>query len=161
MKGNNQLDPVVVSSCIFLEDKTSEKQTDGIFKKLNLLKIRLRRLREVVEERFPKKIHLLTSDNDIDISKMGYGGTITTDTCISSRKSRRILVERIEGTIHEMDCIHHLRNVWFGCKEKALTCHLNVFLKDSLDNIDKNLRVSASMTALIRAFDKEFSLAAN
>ena len=60
-----------------------------------------------------------------------------------------------------MDCIHHLRNVWFGCKEKALTFHLNVFLKDSLDNIDKNLRVSASMTALIRAFDKEFSLAAN
>ena len=60
-----------------------------------------------------------------------------------------------------MDCMHHLRNVWFGGVQKALTCHLNVFLKDSLDNIDKNLRVSAAMTALIRAFDKEFSLAAN
>ena len=42
--------------------------------------------------------------------------------------------------------------------ERALTCHLNVFLK--VDNIDKNLRVSAFMTALIRAFDKEFRLAA-
>ena len=110
---------------------------------------------------FPEKIHMIPSDNNIDISKMGYGGAITTDTCNSARKTRRILVERIEGTIHEMDCIHHLRNVWFGGVEKALTCHLNVFLKDSLDNIDKNLRVSASMTALIRAFDKEFSLAAN
>ena len=115
----------------------------------------------MVEERFPNEIQLLPSDNNIDISKMGYGGAITTDTCNSARKTRRILVERIEGTIHEMDCIHHLRNVWFGCKEKALTCHLNVFLKDSVDNIDKNLRVSASMTALIRAFDKELSLVAN
>ena len=42
--------------------------------------------------------------------------------------------------------------------ERALACHLNVFLK--VDNIDKNLHVSASMTALVRAFDKEFSLAA-
>ena len=161
MKDDNQLDPVVVSSCIFLEDETSEKQTDGILEKLNLLNKRLRRLREGVEEMFPDKIHMIPSDNNIDMPKMGYGGAITTDTCNSARKTRRILVERIEGTIHEMDCIHHLRNVWFGCKEKALTCHLNVFLKDSLYNIDKNLRVSASMTALIRAFDKEFSLAAN
>ena len=72
MKDDNQLDPVVVSSCIFLEDETSEKQTDGILKKLNLLKKRLRRLREVVEEMFPDKIHMIPSDNNIDISKMGY-----------------------------------------------------------------------------------------
>ena len=129
MKDDNQLDPVVVSSCIFLEDETSEKQTDGILEKLNLLKIRLRRLREVVEERFPNKIHLLPSDNDIDVSKMGYGGAITTDTCNSARKTRRILVERIDGAVHEMDCMHHLRNVWLGGVEKALTSHLNVFLR--------------------------------
>ena len=110
---------------------------------------------------FPDKIHMIPSDNNIDISKMGYGGAITTDTCNSARKTRRILVERIDGAVHEMDCMHHLRNVWLGGVEKALTSHLNVFFKDSLDNIDKNLRVSASMSALIRAFDKEFSLAAN
>ena len=106
----------------------------------------------------PDEIHVLPTDNTIDISKMGYGGTIATDTCNSARKIRRVLVERIGGNIHKMDCMHHLRNVWFGGVERALTCHLNVFLK--VDNIDKNLRVSASMTALIRAFDKEFSLAA-
>ena len=100
MKEDNQLDPVVVSSCIFLEDKTSEKQTDGILEKLNLLKIRLRRLREVVEEMFPDKIHMIPSDNNIDISKMWYGGAITTDTCNSARKTRRILVERIDGAVH-------------------------------------------------------------
>ena len=37
MKDDNQLDPAVVLSCIFLEDETSEKQTDGILEKLNLL----------------------------------------------------------------------------------------------------------------------------
>ena len=63
---------------IFLEDETSEKQTDGILKKLNLLNKRLRRLREGVEEMFPDKIHMIPSDNNIDISKMGYGGAITT-----------------------------------------------------------------------------------
>ena len=89
MKDDNQLDPVVVSSCIFLEDETSEKQTDGILEKLNLLKKRLRRLREVVEEMFPDEIHnMLPSDNNIDISKMGYGGAITTDMCNSARKTR-------------------------------------------------------------------------
>ena len=105
---------------------------------MNLLKKRLRRLREVVDERFPDKSRMLPSENNM--------------------KTRRILVERIEGTIHEMDCVHHLRNVWLGDVEKALTSHLNVFFKDSLANIDKNLRVSASMSALIRAFDREFSI---
>ena len=57
--------------------------------------------------------------------------------------------------------MHHLRNVWFGGIEKALTTYLNALLKDSLENIDSHLRVSTSMSALIRAFDKEFSLCAN
>ena len=48
-----------------------------------------------------------------------------------------------------------------GGVEKALTSFLNVLLKDSIDNIYEILRVSTSMSALIRAFDKEFSLAAN
>ena len=60
-----------------------------------------------------------------------------------------------------MDCMHHLRNVWFGGIEKALTTYLTALLQDSLENIDSHLRVSTSMSALIRAFDKEFSLCAN
>ena len=63
--------------------------------------------------------------------------------------------------IYKMDCMHHLRNVWFKGVEKAITSHLNSFLKDSLDTIDSSLRVSASMSAPTRAFDKEFSLCAN
>ena len=57
--------------------------------------------------------------------------------------------------------MYHLRNVWFGGIEKALTTYLTALLQDSLENIDSHLRVSTSMSALIRAFDKEFSLCAN
>ena len=70
MKDDNQLDPVVVSSCIFLEDETSEKQTDGILEKLNLLKTRLRRLREVVEERFPDELRMPPSENNMKTWRM-------------------------------------------------------------------------------------------
>ena len=161
MDDSNQLNPLVVSSCIFLEDETSEKQTDGIIEKIQTLKGRLTRLREVVHELCPHELEHLPLESEVDISKLGHGGVITTDTCNAAQKSRRILVERIGGDTHEMDCMHHLRNVWFGGIEKALTTYLNALLKDSLENIDSHLRVSTSMSALIRAFDKEFSLCAN
>ena len=45
--------------------------------------------------------------------------------------------------------------------KKALTTHLNAFLKDSLDVINNHLHVSVSMSAVVRDFDKRFSLCAN
>ena len=44
---------------------------------------------------------------------------------------------------------------------KALSSHLHGILLNDLDNIDKRLRVSTSIENILRAFDKEFSLAAN
>jgi hypothetical protein len=57
--------------------------------------------------------------------------------------------------------MNHLRNVWFGGMEKTLTRELNLHLCASLDEIDPKLRVTTSMSAIIRAVDKEFSLSAN
>ena len=45
--------------------------------------------------------------------------------------------------------------------EKKLTKSLNTILRSSLDEIDPKLRVTASISAVIRAIDKEFSLSAN
>jgi hypothetical protein len=45
--------------------------------------------------------------------------------------------------------------------EKRLTVSLNILLRSSLDIIDPKLRVTASILAIIRAVDKEFSLSAN
>ena len=55
----DKLDPVVVSSCIFMEDERSETQADGICEKIKLLKQRLESLRQLVKEKYPEKIDLL------------------------------------------------------------------------------------------------------
>ena len=117
-------------------------------------------MREVINRVFPDCNYPIPSSASIDIKKLGHGGALTTDTCNAARKTRRILVEKVGGTVHEIDCFHHLRNVWFNGVEKAITTYLNDYLRDSLDDIDPSLCVSSSMSALIRAFDKEFSLCA-
>jgi hypothetical protein len=45
--------------------------------------------------------------------------------------------------------------------EKVLSKELNILLQSSLDEIDPQLRVTLSMSVIIRAVDKEFSLSAN
>lgn len=104
--------------------------------------------------------HSIPLPAQIDIQKLGHGGVITTDTCNQAQKVRRILCEIVVGAL-DYDCMNHLRNVWFGSMEKTLTKKLNLYLRMSLDEIDPKLRVSTSMSALIRAVDKEFSLSAN
>ena len=66
-----------------------------------------------------------------------------------------------EGVIFEFDCMNHLWNVWMGGMEKAVVKSLNTNLRTSLDEIDPKLRVTASLSAIIQAIDKEFSLSAN
>ncbi len=73
---------------------------------------------------------------------------------------QQILTKMIDGS-YDYDCMHHLRNVWFGGMEKKLTVSLIILLWSSLDIIDPKLRVTASISAIIRAVDKEFSLLAN
>ncbi len=82
------------------------------------------------------------------------------DTCNQAQKVRRPLVAQIDGS-YNYDCMNHLRNVWFGNAENALTKDLNVHLCASLDEINPTLRVTTSMSAIILAVDKEFSLSAN
>ena len=108
----------------------------------------------------PEKVRLIPPSDSISTEKLSHGGTITTDTCNGAQKLRRIIVEKVGG-MFEFDCMNHLRNVWFGGVEKALTKDMNVYLRSSLEDIDPKLRVSASMSAIIRAVDKEFSLSTN
>ena len=82
-----------------------------------------------------------------------------TDNCNTARKVRRILVNLIDGAL-EYDCRNHLRNIWLGNMERTLTKELNRQLRVDLDEIDLRLRVTSSISAIIRAVDKEFSLSA-
>ncbi len=57
--------------------------------------------------------------------------------------------------------MHHLINVRLGNVEKVLSTYLNALLRTSLDKIDPQVRVTASISAVISAVDKEFSLSSN
>ncbi len=82
------------------------------------------------------------------------------DTCNTVQKVRHILVDLIPGA-HELGCMSHLRHVWFKNVEKALSMYLSAILHTSLDEINPVLRVTASISAIIHAVDKEFSLSLN
>ena len=124
------------------------------------LKHWLQRLHEVLKDKFPGCIHSIPSPDQIDIQKLGNGGCITTDTCNAARKVQSLFRELVPGST-TYDCMNHLRNVWFGAMEKEISKVLNVHLRACLEDIDPMLRVTASMSAIIRAVDKEFSLSAN
>ena len=127
---------------------------------LNSLKDRLSRLHKVLNEFYPGNSHLIPSPEQVDIQKLSHGGLIMSNTCNQAQKVRRLLVAQIEGS-YDYDCMNHLRNVWLGNAEKVLTKDLNVHLRANVDKIDPKLRVTTSMSAIIRAVDKEFSLSAN
>ena len=97
----------------------------------------------------------LPTEDGININKLGQLGIITIDTCNNAQKQRQLLSLEIQGNVIEQDCHHHLPNVWAKAVKIELSKYLTVMLRDSLD------RVSAMFTPLARAYDKEFSLAAN
>jgi hypothetical protein len=122
--------------------------------KLNSLKDRLSRFDKVLNESYPGNSHLIPSPEQIDIQKLSHGGLIMSDTCNQAQIVMRLLAVQIDGS-YDYDCMHHLRNVWFENAENALTKDLNVHLRASLDEIDPTLHVTMSMSAIIRAVDKD------
>jgi hypothetical protein len=106
---------------------------------------------------------LLPTEDGISIDKLGQLGTITTDTCNNAQKQRQLLSQKIQGKVIELDCHHHLQNVWAKAAEIKLSKYLTVILRDSLGKIkiDSSLRVSTMFTPFARACNKEFSLAVN
>ena len=101
------------------------------------LKERLQRWREVTEREFPDQpdlLDLISTEDDIDLQKLASTGAITTDTCNSARKTRRLLVEII-GCVYKQDCLNHLHNVWINAVANAVSEYMKGFLDDSSDNI--------------------------
>jgi len=122
------------------------------------LKQRLPRVQECVGY---ANLHLLPTESGININELGQLGTLTTNTCNNAQKQRHLLSLKIEGEVIEQDCHHLLRNNLAKAVEIALSGFLTVILRDSLNKIDSNLAVSTMFTPFARAYDKEFSLAAN
>ena len=104
---------------------------------------------------------MLRTEDGFSIDKLGQLGTITTDTCNNAQKQRQLLSQKIQGEVIEQDCHHHLRNVWAKAVEIDVCKYQTVMLRDSIGKIDSSLCVLTMFTAIARAYDKEFSLAAN
>ena len=121
----------------------------------------------MIQREFPDRDNLLQyipAPENIDIVKMGNNGAITSDTCNAAKKARRQFckaVTDVGGIVHEIDCVHHLRNIWIKGAAKAVSGFLHTFLADSLDEISSFLRVSPDLLQIIRAYHKEFSLCCN
>ena len=128
-----------------------------ITKQINSLKQRLERLIEVVEHHHPTFEHNLPSPSGIDIGKLGNNGLVMTDSCNAAQKARRIMKFKIGGKVLDIDCYHHLRNIWVKGGETAVSASLRSLLADSLESIPSELRVSCIYSAIARAWDKFFS----
>ena len=109
----------------------------------------------------PNLLQDIPTPDGIDIKKLGKNGLIMTDSCNAAQKARRLLKYEIGGDVHDLDCFHHLRNVWIKGMEKSVSASLRSLLLDSLEKVPFELRVSCVYSAIARAWDKFFSLCAN
>ena len=74
------------------------------------LKIRLNRLREVVERDYPKGSSAIPSDNGIDMKKLGKHGVVMSDSCNAALETKLALQLVVGGITTAIDCFCHLRN---------------------------------------------------
>ena len=175
--------PVIVSSCIFLDNETAETTVSSLFDKvchmlcllfshvqhqliaqlfvqLNSLKQRLIDVRQVLSDN-GHDVDLCPHPDSISEDK-ARGIAVTTDNCNTARSVKRKINARLGDECTEIDCHNHLRNTYLcNAVEKALSKFLTAELKESLDKIDARLWVSTLWLAFARAFEKEFSLALN
>ena len=84
---------------------------------------------------------------------------MTTVTCKSAHKTNRLLAQIVDG--HLLLCHHHQRNVWVKNMLDVISNYVCTLIKDNLEEIAPELRVSPRFENMCRAFGKEFSLCAN
>ena len=60
-----------------------------------------------------------------------------------------------EIRILEIDCWHHIRNVWFGNVSKQMNKTLQEVLGDQLSDLPSNYRIHTDIVALLRAIEEE------
>jgi hypothetical protein len=109
----------------------------------------------------------------LSLVKLYKGGAIMTDTCDKARKETQLLAQAISEfaiaagiskdwiTIFELDCWHHLHNVWFGAVITDQSKWLVEELEDYFADIPPNLRIHTDVIALLRAVEKECAKTAN
>jgi hypothetical protein len=120
--------------------------------KVNSLKKRLTRLSGIGQCDCPELNEVIPSPDGIDIEKLGHHARlIMTDFCNAAQKARRLLQHKIGGNILELDCYHHLRNVWINSMEQSVSSFVRVVISYSLEKIPPKLQVTCVYSAIARA----------
>jgi hypothetical protein len=111
---------------------------------------------------------MIPQSQALTLAKLANDGMVSTDTCNTARKTRRLLCEAIRTVaikqgfreesinVMENDCWNHKRNVWFGAVIKELSSHSDEVLKDNLSEIHPILRVTTDPSNIFRAIEKFF-----
>ena len=146
------LRPLILSTSIILKAETPDHQVDAVLSNI---------------------LGHIPEPSSINIGKLG-SSSLTSKTCNEVRKTCRIIVERVHEDaetlrkddyeyipVLEVDCWNDFRNMWLGGMTKALSNLLGNTMRDELDDIDSQLKVSTSIKSVIYDVYKEFSLCAN
>ena len=76
-----------------------------------------------------------------------------TDNCSTARKTQRLFVGVIDGTVFILHCQDHMRNTWAKRVQNDLSEGLREIISDNVE-IDPKLRCTTSYIAFLRALDK-------
>ena len=76
-----------------------------------------------------------------------------TDNCSTARKTQRLFVGVIDGTVFILHCQDHMRNTWAKRVQNDLSKGLREMISDNVE-IDPKLRCTTSYIAFLRALDK-------
>jgi hypothetical protein len=162
MGSDHNLDPVIVSSCIFLEDESAQVTNDALFSKIDSLKGNLQRFRDEVQRSCPDLLVQIPYPSSINRKKL-KDTVFMGDTCATQQKSKRLKILAVGGKEkNQLDCHHCVHNLYLGKEaERTMASLLTALLCDSLNEIEPTLRVAMPHGAIARAFDKLIKLSCN
>jgi hypothetical protein len=123
MDSDHKLDPVIVSSCIFLEDESAQGTNEALFSKIDSLKGNLQCLQYEVQRNCPDHLTQIPHPSTINRKKL-IDTIFMGDTCATQQKSKRLKILAVGGKEkNQLDCHHRMHNLYLPA-ERTMVSHL-------------------------------------
>ena len=118
----------------------------------------LREWCEITAEEYLEYVDIIPHPDELILKKL-KGGGIMTDNCVPAQSLNRRLAAIVDE--HSMYCHHHQRNIWIKWILNDVGDFVSALIKDNLDEVVPEFRVSPRFETMCRTFDKDFFLCAN
>lgn len=160
---DNGFKTLTLSTSILPENESSAMIAQSILDTFKEGRELLKAWRETTQRMYPHLMDNIPLPCELDIGKLGKGGSSMMDTCNGAKKANELLTKAIEEAAakmgwsaqeiktYQLHCWHHLRNIWFGAVVNKLSLTLNDILEDSLNEVHPMLRVNTNPETLFRA----------